>query len=137
MILGIGHDQVDIRRIAAAYQRFGARYLNRVYTADEQAYALAKSSPAATLAKRWAAKEATAKALGTGIGAQAFMREIEVRNHATGQPRLILHGRAQERLAQMCPNGHKVRLHVSLSDDAPYASAFVILEAMPEEVEEK
>lgn len=132
MIIGIGHDQIDARRLEKTLERFTQRFLDRIYTPYEQARAGSKSNPVPTYARRWAAKEAVAKALGTGIGEQAFMREIGVENAANGRPQLVLTGRAQETLAKMLPKGHKAVLHLSLSDDWPFASAFVIIEAVPE-----
>lgn len=132
MIIGIGHDQVDGTRLEKTLQRFGQRFIGRIYTPYEQARAQAKTNPAPTYARRWAAKEAVAKALGTGIGEYAFMREIGVENAANGRPGLVLTGRALETLNKLTPKGHRVRLHLSLSDDWPFASAFVIIEAVPE-----
>lgn len=132
MILGIGHDQVNAERVAAALARFGTRFLNRIYTAEEQARAAAKANPVPTLARRWAAKEACAKALGTGIGAQAFMHEIGVSNDAAGKPVLALSGRAASTLLRLVPQGCQPRLHLSISDDWPIASAYVIIEAVPD-----
>lgn len=133
MIIGIGHDQVDIRRIGETLARFGSRFLDRVYTTAEQARAARKTDPIPTYAKRWAAKEAVAKALHTGIGAQASMREIEVQNGPAGQPFLRLSGNALKTLEKMTPSGYQAHLHLSLSDDWPFASAFVIIEALPKD----
>lgn len=132
MIIGIGHDQLDARRLEKTLARFGQRFLTRIYTPYEQARAARKANPVPTYARRWAAKEALAKALGTGIGAQAFMNEIGVENAANGQPRLVLTGRALETLHKITPKGHKAHIHLSLSDDWPFASAFVIIEVLPE-----
>lgn len=132
MIIGIGHDQIDGTRLEKTLQRFDQRFIERIYTPYEQARAQTKANPAPTYARRWAAKEAVAKALGTGIGDQAFMKEIGVENAANGQPKLALTGRALETLNKLTPNGHIARLHLSLSDDWPFASAFVIIEAVPE-----
>jgi len=132
MILGIGHDQTDMRRLQDTLTRFGARFLARVYTAQEQARAAAKANPLPTYARRFAAKEALAKALGTGMGAQARWNEIGVVNGPAGQPQIELTGAAAARLAALTPIGHKAVVHVSLSDEFPYASAFVIIEALPD-----
>ncbi len=129
MILGVGHDLVDARRVAGVLARFGQRFLDRVFTADEQAYARTKADPVPVLARRFAAKEACAKALGTGLGQAAAFREIEVIRTDRGQPALALAGRAAVRLAALTPPGSIPVLHVSLSDDWPFASAFVIIEA--------
>lgn len=132
MIVGLGHDLVNIERIEAALERHEARFLARSFTPDE--IALANSRPAmraATLAKRWAAKEACSKALGTGIGRGFSMTDIEVVRDDLGAPSLLLHGGAVDRLAQITPTGHRSSLHLSLSDDLPWASATVIIEALP------
>lgn len=133
MIIGTGHDQIDARRLEKTLSRFGRRFIDRIYTPYEQARAARKSNPVPTYARRWAAKEAVAKALGTGIGEYAFMREIGVENASNGRPGLVLTGRALETLRKMVPAGHKPRLHLSLSDDWPFASAFVIIEALPDQ----
>jgi holo-[acyl-carrier protein] synthase len=133
MILGIGHDMVDMQRLKATLAEFGQQFLDRTFTKTEQARAVQKQDPLPTYARRWAAKEACAKALGTGIGAQAGLTEIGLENSENGQPKLVLTGAAEQRLAALTPIGHKARVHVSLSDEFPYASAFVILEALPEE----
>ena len=129
MILGIGHDLVQTERIRGVYTRTGHRFLDRVFSAAEKSYALRKQDPVPTLAKRFAAKEACAKALGTGFGAEAHFREIEVVNDAKGTPVLHLSGRAAMRLTQITPAGYEAVLHLSLSDDAALASAFVVIEA--------
>lgn len=131
MIIGIGHDQIDARRLEKTLEQFDQRFLDRIYTPYEQERAKAKSNPLPTYARRWAAKEAVAKALGTGIGEHAFMREIGVENAANGRPMLVLTGRARETLQKLLPEGQVARLHLSLSDDWPFASAFVIIEAVP------
>ncbi|WDF72246.1 holo-ACP synthase [Novosphingobium sp. KACC 22771] len=132
MILGLGTDLVNIDRIEAALERHGGRFLARSFTPAE--IALADSRPAmraATLAKRWAAKEACAKALGTGIGRGFGLIDIEVLRDDLGAPSLRLHGGAAQRLAQITPPGHTSRLHLSLTDDLPWASATVIIESLP------
>jgi holo-[acyl-carrier protein] synthase len=132
MILGVGHDHVDMNRLAATLARFGARFLARTYTEVEQARAADKADPLPTLARRWAAKEACAKALGTGIGARARLREIGVVNGPDNRPELVLTGAAAARLAALVPIGHKAHIHLSLSDEFPLASAVVVIEARPE-----
>jgi holo-[acyl-carrier protein] synthase len=130
MILGLGTDLVNIERIESALERHADRFLARSFTAAE--VALAESRPAmraATLAKRWAAKEACAKALGTGIGRGFGMTDIEVTNNEQGAPALKLLKGAAERLAAITPEGHDALIHLSLSDDLPWATATVILEA--------
>lgn len=134
MILGIGTDLCNIDRIAAVLERHGARFKNRVYTEREQAKA--ESRPhgiAATYAKRWAAKEACSKALGTGLRMGIAWKDMAVSNLWTGQPVMHLTGWAAERLAQMTPPGHRAVVHVTLTDDPPWAQAFVVIEALPEE----
>lgn len=130
MILGIGHDLVDMRRIGKLHAQFGQRFLSRTYTSVEQAYAATKADPVPALARRFAAKEACAKALGSGIGQSAFLCEIGVVKQPSGQPGLVLTGRAATRLSSLIPQGHHASLHLSLSDDWPFASAFVIIEAV-------
>lgn len=128
--MGLGNDLVQIDRIAQALERGGARFAARCFTPAE--IALADSRPAlraATLAKRWAAKEACAKALGTGFGRGFGMTDIEVGNDALGAPNLKLLKGAQERLAALVPQGHNAIVHLSLSDDLPWAIATVIIEA--------
>ncbi|RMF71198.1 MAG: holo-ACP synthase [Alphaproteobacteria bacterium] len=130
-LLGIGHDLVDIRRIAAALARHGDRFRRRVFTDDEIAYCEKRADPAAAYARRFAAKEAAAKALGTGFARGVGWREIVVMNDPDGRPELHLHGQAAARAESLAPAGCRVAVHVSLSDEPPYASAFVVLAAVP------
>ena len=132
MILGIGSDLTDIRRIQASLDRFGDRFRNRCFTELERRRSEAKPDAAASYAKRFAAKEACAKALGTGLRRGVFWRDIGVVNLRSGQPTLALTGGAAARLAEMTPPGHTAVIHLSMTDDAPYAQAFVIIEAVPE-----
>ena len=130
MILGLGNDIIDIRRIEAAIEKFGDRFIKRIYTDVEQARSDAKGVlRAASYAKRFAAKEACAKALGLGIGARVGWRDMTVVNLATGQPTLELSGGALARLAELTPAGMTARLHLTLSDEEPYAQAMVLIEA--------
>ena len=132
MILGLGTDIVNIARIEAALERHAERFLARSFTAAE--IALADSRPAhraATLAKRWAAKEACAKALGTGIGRGFGMTDIEVVLNELGAPALKLLNGAEKRLFALTPDGHTPAIHLALSDDLPWATATVVLEACP------
>lgn len=132
MILGIGADLANIDRIAATLERFGDRFRNRVFTPREQAKASSRPyGEAATYAKRWAAKEACSKALGTGLSMGISWIDMSVSNLRTGQPVMHLTGWAAERLAQMTPAGHEAIVHVTLTDDAPWAQAFVVIEARP------
>lgn len=132
MILGIGSDLTDIRRIQASLDRFGDRFRNRCFTELERRRSEAKPAAAASYAKRFAAKEACAKALGTGLRRGVYWRDMGVVNLRSGQPTLALTGGAAARLAEMTPPGHKAVIHLSMTDDAPYAQAFVIIEAVPE-----
>lgn len=131
MILGIGSDLANIERIAAALDRFGDRFRTRVFTGTEIAKAEARADAAGTYAKRWAAKEACSKALGTGLRMGIAWKDMAVENLDTGQPGMRLTGWAAERLAQMTPPGHSAHVHVTLTDDHPWAQAFVVIEARP------
>lgn len=130
MILGIGADLADIRRIEATMARFGARFLDRVFTDVEQIKSDRRRDRAASYARRWAAKEACAKALGTGLRMGVAWREMGVVNLDSGQPTMRLTGGAAERLTAMTPAGRAARIHVTLTDDPPYAQAFVVIEAV-------
>ncbi|ARC87377.1 holo-ACP synthase [Rhodovulum sp. MB263] len=129
MILGIGTDLANIDRIAATLERFGDRFRTRVFTEAEQAKAEHRADAAGTYAKRWAAKEACSKALGTGLRMGISWKDMAVTNLPTGQPVMALTGWAAERLAELTPPGHEAIVHVSLTDDHPWAQAFVVIEA--------
>lgn len=129
MILGIGTDLANIDRIAATLERFGDRFVQRCFTEVEQRKADRRKDRAGTYAKRWAAKEACSKALGTGLRMGIAWRDMAVTNLPTGQPVMHLTGWAAERLASMTPPGHEAVVHVSLTDDHPWAQAFVVIEA--------
>ena len=131
MILGIGTDLCNIERIEATLARFGDRFRNRVFTPREQRRAEGRPHPAATYAKRWAAKEACSKALGTGLRMGIAWKDMAVTNLPTGQPVMHLTGWAAERLAAMTPPGYAAVVHVTLTDDHPWAQAFVVIEARP------
>ena len=131
MILGIGSDLCDIRRIERSLERFGERFTHRIFTAGERARSERRAAAAASYARRFAAKEACAKALGTGLRAGVFWRDMEVVNLASGRPTMRLTGGALERLQAMLPPGHEAVVHVSLTDDPPLAQAFVVIEARP------
>ncbi len=131
MILGIGTDLANIDRIAGVLERYGDRFRNRVFTPIEQARAEARRDVAGTYAKRWAAKEACSKALGTGLRMGIAWRDMAVSNLHTGQPVMAVTGWAAERLAAMTPEGHEAVIHVTLTDDHPWAQAFVVIEARP------
>lgn len=131
MIIGLGSDICDIRRIEAALARFGARFTARLFTPLEQATAEGRAARAATYARRFAAKEACAKALGTGLRRGVFWRDMEVVNLASGQPTLRLHNGAAQRLASITPAGAVARISLTLTDEPPYAQAIVIISAEP------
>jgi len=131
MILGIGTDLCNIDRIAATLDRFGDRFRTRVYTEVEQAKAERRADKVGTYAKRWAAKEACSKALGTGLRMGIGWKDMSVSNLASGQPVMQVTGWAAERLKQITPPGHEAVIHVTLTDDHPWAQAFVVIEARP------
>jgi holo-[acyl-carrier protein] synthase len=130
MIIGLGSDLCNIERIQASLDRFGERFENRVFTDIERAKASRRTlTKAATLAKRFAAKEAFSKAVGTGFKAGVFMKDIGVVNARSGAPTLSLTGGAAQRLASLVPDGHEAVVHLTLTDDHPWAQAFVVIEA--------
>lgn len=132
MIVGLGSDLCNIERIKSSLDRFGARFEQRVFTPAEIARADRRPfTRAGTLAKRFAAKEAFSKAVGTGFRRGVFMRDIGVVNLPSGAPTLALFGGAKAALDDMIPPGHLARVHLSLTDDHPWAQAFVIIEAVP------
>ncbi|VXC82381.1 holo-ACP synthase [Sphingomonas sp. 8AM] len=131
MIIGLGSDLCNIERIAHSLERFGGRFEARVFTDVERARADRRPfTKAGTLAKRFAAKEAFSKAVGTGFKAGVFMKDIGVVNAPSGAPTLALTGGAKARLDAMIPAGHEARIHLTLTDDHPWAQAFVIIEAI-------
>jgi holo-[acyl-carrier protein] synthase len=130
LIVGVGSDLCDIRRIEKTLERFGARFTDRVFTEIERARSERKPDRAASYAKRFAAKEACAKALGTGLKRGVFWRDMGVANLRSGQPTMLLAGGAAKRLAEITPAGMTAVIHLSLTDDHPYAQAFVIIEAV-------
>ena len=128
MIVGIGSDLCNIERIQSSLDRFGDRFLNRVFTETERAKAARRPfTMAGTLAKRFAAKEAFSKAAGTGFKRGVFMKDIGVVNAPSGQPTLHLTGGAKARLDALAPAGHAIAVHLTMTDDHPWAQAFVIL----------
>lgn len=131
MILGIGSDLCDITRIQNSLDRFGERFTHRVFTEAERAKSDRRSTRAASYARRFAAKEACSKALGTGLRAGVFWRDMEVVNLPGGRPTMRLTGGAAEKLKALTPDGHEAVVHVSLTDDPPMAQAFVVIEARP------
>ncbi len=131
MIIGIGSDLVDIRRIAKSLERFGDRFTARCFTEIEQRKSDGRKNRADSYAKRFAAKEACSKALGTGISESVFWRDMGVVNLPSGKPTMKLTGGAAERLASMLPPDHEAVIHLSITDEYPLAQAFVIIEARP------
>ncbi|EEW57997.1 holo-ACP synthase [Tritonibacter mobilis] len=131
MILGIGTDLANIERIQGVLDRFGDRFRNRVFTEVEQAKSERRLDVAGTYAKRWAAKEACSKALGTGLRMGIAWKDMSVSNLRSGQPVMHVTGWAKERLDQMTPAGHEAVIHVTLTDDHPWAHAMVLIEALP------
>ncbi len=134
MIIGLGSDLCNIERIARSLDRFGERFIARVFTETEKAKAERRPfTRAGTYAKRFAAKEAFSKAVGTGFKRGVFMKDIGVVNLPSGQPTLALTGGAKERLDAMTPPGHAALIHLTMTDDHPFAMAVVIIETAPEE----
>jgi holo-[acyl-carrier protein] synthase len=131
MIVGIGTDLTDIRRVARTLERWGDRFVQRCFTEVEQAKSDRRRQRAASYAKRWAAKEACSKALGTGLRMGVNWREMGVVNLRSGQPTMQLTGGAAERLRTLIPHGMEARIHVTITDDDPYAQAIVVIEAVP------
>jgi len=129
MIIGIGSDLIDIRRVERSIERFGDRFLERVYTDTERAKSDGRAQRAASYAKRFAAKEACAKALGTGLRQGVFWRDMGVVNLAGGKPTMALTGGALERLRQITPAGYTPQIDLSITDEFPLAQAFVIISA--------
>jgi holo-[acyl-carrier protein] synthase len=131
VIIGLGSDLCDIRRIQRSLDRFGERFIGRIYTDVERTRSERKVDRAGSYAKRFAAKEACAKALGTGLSRGVFWRDMGVVNLKSGKPTMALTGGAALRLAGMVPEGCEPLIHLSLTDEVPYAQAFVIIEAIP------
>jgi holo-[acyl-carrier protein] synthase len=130
MILGLGNDSIDIRRIERSIERYGERFLNRIFTETERKKSDGRRQRAASYAKRFAAKEACSKALGTGMHGVAW-RDMGVVNLPSGKPTMALTGRAAGRLAAITPPGHRAQIDVSITDDYPLAQAIVIISAVP------
>ncbi|GGH23110.1 holo-[acyl-carrier-protein] synthase [Alsobacter metallidurans] len=131
MIIGIGSDLCDIRRIEQSLERFKDRFVQRCFTPIEQRKADRRADRAGTYAKRFAAKEACSKALGTGFNRGVFMRDMGVVNLPSGAPTLHLTGGAAERLKAITPAGHEAVVHLTMTDEHPMAQAFVVIEARP------
>lgn len=134
MIIGIGSDLIDIRRIEKTLERHGERFVARVFTDIEKARSERRAQRAASYAKRFAAKEACAKALGTGLSDGVFWRDMGVVNLPGGKPTMELTGGAAKRLSEILPAGHRASVHLTITDDYPLAQAFVIIEAVPVEL---
>lgn len=132
MILGIGSDLCDIRRIEKVIARHGDRFIDRIFTAAERAKAERRATRIETYAKRFAAKEACAKALGTGFRRGVFFRDMGVVNLSSGRPTLALTGGAAARLKEITPAGHEARIDLSLTDEYPIAQAIVVISAIPQ-----
>jgi holo-[acyl-carrier protein] synthase len=132
MIVGIGSDLIDIRRVEKVLARHGERFIARVFTPIERAKADSRADPVPTYAKRFAAKEACAKALGTGIHKGVFWRDMGVVNMPGGRPTLILTGGAQARLEALTPKGFSARIDLSITDEWPLAQAFVVISLVPQ-----
>ena len=131
MILGVGSDLCDITRIEAAINRHGDRFLNRIYTASERARADGKLGRFATYAKRFAAKEACSKALGTGLSRGVYWRDMGVINLSSGRPTMQLTGGALAQLQRLTPPGYEARIDLTITDEPPLAAAYVIISAVP------
>ncbi len=133
MIIGIGNDTLDIRRVEKVIERHGERFTHRIFTDVEVRKSEGRRLRAASYAKRFAAKEACSKALGTGMSGGVFWRDIGVVNLPSGKPTLVLTGGAAKRLAALVPAGHRPHIHLTITDDFPMAQAFVIIEAVPDQ----
>ena len=131
MIIGLGSDLIDIRRIARSLERHGDRFIDRIFTDEERRRSESRGGRVASYAKRFAAKEACAKALGTGIAKGVFWRDMGVVNLPGGKPTMHLTGGAAKRLEKLLPTGHHPVIHLTITDDFPLAQAFVIIEAVP------
>jgi holo-[acyl-carrier protein] synthase len=132
MIIGIGSDLIDIRRVEKTLERFGERFAARCFTDIERAKSDKRKNRGASYAKRFAAKEACSKALGTGLSMGVAWKEMGVVNLPSGKPTMELTGGAAKRLASLLPAGHSASIHVTITDDFPLAQAFVIIEALPD-----
>ena len=131
MILGIGSDLIDIRRIEKSLERHGERFVARIFTEVEKARAENRAGRVASYAKRFAAKEACSKALGSGISEGVFWRDMGVVNLPSGRPTMHLTGGAAEKLERLTPPDHRAVIHLTITDEFPMAQAFVIIEALP------
>ena len=137
MIIGLGSDLIDIRRIERTLERYKDRFTNRVYTEIERQKSDRRRMRAASYAKRFAAKEACSKALGTGISRGVYWRDMGVVNLPGGKPTMKLQNGAAKRLAEMVPDGYEAHIHVTITDDFPLAQAFVVIEARAVETDDR
>jgi holo-[acyl-carrier protein] synthase len=135
MIIGLGSDLMDIRRIEKSLERFGDRFVERIFTDIERKKSDGRKERAASYAKRFAAKEACVKALGTGISRGVYWRDVGVVNLPSGKPTMQLTNGAAIMLDKLTPAGHEIIIHITITDDFPLAQAFVILEALPTKYE--
>ena len=133
MILGIGNDLIDIRRVEKSLDRFGGRFVERIFTETEQRKSDRRANRAASYARRFAAKEACSKALGTGFRNGVFWRDLGVVNLPSGKPTMALTGGALVRLSEMTPAGMKAQIDLTITDDFPLAQAIVIISAIPDD----
>jgi len=131
MIIGLGSDLIDIRRVERSLDKYGERFIGRIFTQIERDKSDRRRQRAASYAKRFAAKEACAKALGTGISRGVFWRDMGVVNLPGGKPTMKLENGAAKRLADLLPTGYEARIHLTITDDFPLAQAFVVIEALP------
>jgi len=132
MIIGIGNDIIDIRRVEKVIEKHGDRFIQRIFTDVEIAKSERRRLRGASYAKRFAAKEACAKALGTGMARGVFWRDLGVVNLPSGKPTMVLTGGAARRLSALLPAGHRANIHLTITDDFPLAQAFVMIEAVPD-----
>ena len=131
MIIGLGNDIIDIRRIEKTLETYGERFIKRIFTEIEIRKSEKRAARAASYAKRFAAKEACSKALGTGFRAGVFWHDMGVVNLPSGRPTMVLTGGAREHLDRLTPKGHEARIHLTITDDFPWAQAIVMIEAVP------
>lgn len=135
IVLGLGNDLIDIRRIEKTLDRFGERFTNRIFTETERQRSDRRHNRAASYAKRFAAKEACSKALGTGFRRGVYWRDLGVANLRSGKPTMILTGGAQLRLAELTPEGYRAQIDVTITDDFPLAQAIVLITAVPHDLQ--
>jgi holo-[acyl-carrier protein] synthase len=134
MIIGLGNDMVDIRRIEETLASYGERFTARIFTDVERAKSDRRAARGASYAKRFAAKEACSKALGTGFRKGVFWKDMGVVNEPSGRPTMVLTGGAAAQLAAITPDGHTARIHLTITDDFPWAQAICMIEAVPRPV---